>query len=317
MPTDDGRPTGASEGTERLNVYVPIKARPYWSTIGPAVDAAVLKASDATGRDPRSLYPPATAFALWAWQSRGIDATVHRVFRRRLVEEFVQLGMPTFSRTSRATYRSALISIVDAITPGYEKARPFPRSEPTAPYTTAEIASLRSWAVRQGRASRRQDALTLLALGLGAGLATREILSVRVTDLDWDGESLVVAVWNGRPRTVPVQSYWVEPLVRLVNNGDLDRWAFRPGRLGVRGAQVTDFLHRGQQTELDVRPARMRTTWILSHLATGTPPAKLLEICGAGEPSRARPRGRVLARLVGEVDDRAVMFGSPRHRKRE
>lgn len=275
---------------------MPIKARPYWSTIGPAVDAAVLKASDATGRDPRSLYPPTTAFVLWAWQSRGIDATVDRVFRRRLVEEFVQLGMPEFSRTSRATYRSLLVAIVDAVTPGYEKVRPFPRSEPTAPYTIAEVASLRSWALRQGRASRRQDALTLLALGLGAGLATREILTVRVTDLEWDGEALFISVWNGRARTVPVHARWVEPLVRLLDDDDLDRWAFRPGRLGVRGAQVTDFLHRGQQTELDVRPARMRTTWLINHLAAGTPPAKLLEIAGLVNLA-------ALDRVVGFVPD--------------
>jgi hypothetical protein len=48
----------------------------------------------------------------------------------------------------------------------------------------------------------------------------------------------------------------------------------------VRGAQVTDFLHRGQQTDLDVRPARMRTTWLLTHLTAGTAPRELLQIAG-------------------------------------
>lgn len=270
------------DGVVAIPAYTPVKAARYWAELEPVVTAAVSATARALSRDPRGLYPPATAFALWAWQTRGMPAEMSRVFRRQLVEEFVHLGMPEFSRSSRATYRSILLAIADVVTPTYEKTLPIPRSEPTAPYSDPEVAALRSWALRQGRAARRRDALVLLALGLGAGLATRELLAVRGTDLQWRDGMLHVAVWESRPRLVPVLPHWTTPLITACEAEDRDQWAFRPGRQGVRGAQVTDFLHRGQQTELDVRPARMRTTWLLTHLAAGTAPRALLEIAGLG-----------------------------------
>src|SRR5690606_14805897 len=89
-----------------------------------------------------------------------------------------------------------------------------------------------------------------------------------------------VMVWEGRPRLVPVLPAWDKPIRDVIGEGGVDRWVFRPGRQGVRSAQVTDFLHRGHTTELDVRPARMRTTWMLVHLQSGTPPRELLRIAG-------------------------------------
>lgn len=260
--------------------YVSARARLYWDQLEPTVTEAVTLAARTLGRPARSFYPPAAAFALWAWQTRGVPAQTKSMFRRRLVEEFVHLGMSDFSRSSRATYRSALLAIADAVTPAYEKTLPIPRSQPTAPYTQPEVAALRSWALRQGRPSRRRDAITLLALGLGAGLATRELLSVRGADFEWLDGGLHVVVWESRPRLVPVLPGWTAPLIAAFESEDRDRWLFRPGRQGVRGAQVTDFLHRGQQTDLDVRPARMRTTWLLMHLDAGTAPRELLQIAG-------------------------------------
>ena len=277
-PTDPSETLGFS--APALPTYTPINARPYWDVLEPAVTRAVTIAAQTLNRDPGSLYPPATAFALWAWQTRGVPAETTRIFRQRLVDEFVHLGMPEFSRSSRATYRSTLLAIAEVVTPTYEKTLPIPRSEPTAPYSASEVAALRSWAVRQGRPSRRRDALVLLALGLGAGLPTRELLAVRCTDLDWRDGILHVLVWESPARAVPVLPQWTAPLADLSVDEDRDRWAFRPGRQGVRSAQVTDFLHRGQQTELDVRPARMRTTWLLTHLAGATPPRELLRIAG-------------------------------------
>ena len=139
---------------------------------------------------------------------------------------------------------------------------------------------MRSWASAQGSAPRRRDAWVLLALGFGAGLATRELLAVRTGDLDVRETEVRVMVWEGRPRLVPVLPGWDRPLRDVVGERGVDGWVFRPGRTTVRSAQVTDFLHRGHTTQLDVRPARMRTTWMLDHLRRGTPPRELLRIAG-------------------------------------
>lgn len=281
MQQDDGDDaSGPRDSAPTGSDYVPVNALTYWEILEPAVTPAVVAAARELNREPRTLYPPAVALALWAWQTRGIPAETNKIFRRRIVEEFVHLGMSGYTRGSRATYRSLLLAVAESVTPEHDKPIPIPRSEPTAPYTVAEIAVLRSWAISQGGASRRRDALVLLALGLGAGLATRELLAVRSTDLDWRDGVLHVLVWESRPRLVPVLPQWSPPLADLTIDDDRDRWAFRPGRQGIRSAQVTDFLHRGHQTELDVRPARMRTTWLLAHLAGGTPPRELLRIAG-------------------------------------
>ena len=274
MTNSDDRESVEIEG------FAPIKAARYWEILEPVVAAAVTATARRTGREPRALYSVATAFVLWAWQTKGLELDVARMFRRRVVEEFVHRGMDSFTRGSRATYRSVLLATVDAVTPPSEQLFPIPRSDPTPPYSAAEIAALRSWARAQGSAVRRRDASVLLAMGFGAGLATRELLSVRAGDVDVRGDDMHILVWSGRPRLVPVLPAWQPGLREALSERDPDQWVFRVGRTGVRPAQVTDFLHRGHTTELDVRPARMRTTWLLTHLQAGTPPGDLLRIAG-------------------------------------
>jgi len=251
----------------------------YWDVVEPVVTAAVDRAARVTGRPARALFPIATAFVVWAWQTKAVELAVPRMFRKQLVEEFAHRGMTEYSRGSRATYRSALNAMVSALTPPSDASFPIPRSEPTPPYSASEINALLSWANAQPSASRREDARVLLTLGCGAGLATRELLSLRVEDVFVSPESVQVMVWSDRPRLVPILNEWDGPL-RTAVDAPPHTLVFRPGRTTIRAAQVTDFLHRGHQTHLDVRPARMRTTWILAHLSAGTPPRDLLRIAG-------------------------------------
>lgn len=269
--TDDGRSYD----------YRPINALPYWDAIGTFITDAVTETATASGRSERSLYPAAVAFVLWCWQSRGTPLERHRIFRRATVEEFIHLAMTQFTRGSRATHRSTLWLMVETLNPiemtrGH---RPIPRSAPTKPYTPQEVAALHSWATSQGTERRRRDAIALLTLGLGAGLATREILGVRVADLDARNDDIQVIVWEGRPRLVPLLPGWQRPLRRTLAQLEPNDWLFRPGRASATSGQITDFLLRAR-TELDVRPSRMRTTWLLEHLTAGTPPQELLRISG-------------------------------------
>jgi integrase len=256
--------------------YRPINALPYWDVIGTFITDAVTETATASGRPERSLYPAAVAFVLWCWQSRGTPLERHRIFRRATVEEFIHLAMTRFTNGSRATHRATLWLMVETLNPAEmtRSHRPIPRSAPTKPYSPQEVAALHSWATAQGTERRRQDAIALLTLGLGAGLATREILGVRVADLDFQ-----VIVWEGRPRLVPLLPGWQRPLRRTLAQLEPNDWLFRPGRASATSGQITDFLLRAR-TELDVRPSRMRTTWLLEHLTAGTPPQELLRISG-------------------------------------
>lgn len=261
--------------------YRPINALPYWDVIGEFIIDAVADTAAATGRAERSLYPAAVAFVLWCWQSRGTPLERKRIFRRATVEEFIHLAMTRYAKGSRATHRATLWLMIETLNPAdlTRSRRPISRSAPTKPYSAQEVAALYSWATSQGTEHRRRDAIALLALGLGAGLAARELLGVRVGDLDTKSTGTHVIVWEGRPRVVPLRPDWERPLRRILEDHHPADWLFRPGRVSATSGQVTDFLLRAG-TDLDVRPSRMRATWLLDHLLGGTPPQELLRISG-------------------------------------
>ena len=267
--------------SREVSDYRPIGALGYWDVIGEFVTDAVTDTALQSGRAERTLYPAAVAFVLWCWQSRGTPLERRRIFRLVAVEEFIHLGMTNYTVGSRATHRSTLVSLVKALNPT-EMPRPhlaLPRSEATKPYSTSEIAALASWASSQGTRRRQTDSTALLTLGLGAGLATREILGVRAADLDMRDDQVYVIVWEGRARAVPILADWQRCAKRILAQREPNEWLFRPGRGSAASGQITDFLLRSR-TELEVRPSRMRTTWLLRHLATGTAPRELLHISG-------------------------------------
>ena len=266
--------------------YLPIHALPYWGIIGPFVEDAVRDSAEACQRSERDLFAAATPMVLWCWRARGTPLERDRIFKRALVEQFIHLGMPGAARGSQATLRSALWRMSEVLNPAgmIGAHRQIPRSSPTAPYTDAEIAELYSWANTQTTPNRSRSALALLCLGLGAGLATRELLDVRTSDVSVELSpsgtlAAAVVVWRDRPRVVPVRTDWVRTLQTVAAELGRESWLFRPGRSSTASGQVTDFLTRSRTT-LDVRPIRMRATWLVQHLTDGTPADQLLRISG-------------------------------------
>lgn len=286
--------------------YLPIVALPYWDTIGSFVRESVRDALSGTERSERDLYAAATPLVLWAWRARGTPLERKRIFRRSLIEQFIHLGMPEYARGSRATIRSTLWRMAEALNPDESAGahRKIPRSDATAPYSPSEVAELVSWATTQGTAARRRNATALLCLGLGAGLATSELLDVQAVDITVNTSSARpearVVVWRARPRVVPVQSNWVRPLAALIHGFEPDAWVFRQGRTGTSPGQVTDFLTRAR-SPLDVRPARMRATWLVQRLQQGTSPDELLRISGL--------------KTFAALDKLAPFLQKPAHRK--
>lgn len=277
---EDSRRSASATDDATIAGFLPVHALPYWAVLEPVVTVAVTAAVRVSGRSPRGFQSAATAMALWAWQTKAIAPDAKEIFRRSLVNEFVHRGMPGTTRATRATYRSALVVVADALLPPAERTYRIPRSEPTPPYTHAEIVAMRSWAVRQGQPARRLDAQLLLSPGLGAGLTTLELLRVRTSEVDVSDDEVRIQVWEGRPRVVPVLPAWQQPVRDALESATVEQWLFRPHRRGVQPGQVTDFLHRRHDTPVDVRPVRMRTTWLVTHLTLGTAPHELLRIAG-------------------------------------
>lgn len=272
--------------------YLPIMALPYWDDLGPFITGAVSTVSE-SGRDLPGLHSAITPFVLWCWQSRGIDLRDDRIFRRNLADQFIHLATPTLSSASKATHRGALWRAIAILNPQDTSVSgtTLPRSAPTIPYNDSEIAELRSWSVAQATGSRRRDAGILLALGLGAGLATREILEVTVSDISVRSQEIFVSVWSSRPRTVPVFPEWATNLQPFADAARSQAWVFAPGRKSVASDQVSEFLSRAR-SDLDIRAVRMRATWLRRHLADGTSPIDLMQISGV----------RTLAGLQNSLD---------------
>jgi len=258
-----------------------VTALPYWHLIGPFVLDVVAQCEGRIDRTPESMYAAVTPLAMWTYQVRGDELTVERVFRGATIEEFIGRGTDQYLPRSRATMRSTLWRMLEVLAPAEARRarRPIRRGMPTPPYSVAEVAALHSWALGQATEHRRLDALALLALGLGAGLSTKELLSVAARDVaSTVSGHFVVELRGTRAREVPVLDGWRRALSRVLEQRS-DGYLFRPLRHDSADGQVTDFLLRGR-TELDVRPARMRTTFLVHHLVAGTDPGRLLRISG-------------------------------------
>ena len=153
------------------------------------------------------------------------------------------------------------------------------RSTPAPPYNAKQRAELYSWSRTRGTDPGRRDAAVLLVLGFGfgAGLATRELLAVRRRDIADDASTFRVR--DARRRTVPLDDQWQAVLQRALDEHDPDDWAFRPGRHSASSGQVADFVRR-TATDLDIRPARMRSTWLCQRLEQDIAVATLLAQSG-------------------------------------
>ncbi|MEZ5272921.1 MAG: hypothetical protein R2694_11520 [Ilumatobacteraceae bacterium] len=281
----------------KIDNYTPKIPAAHWDAIGPFVREAVREGEPSTPYHAGVLMAVVTAHVRWAWM-RGEPLERRSMFDRYLIEEFTQIGCPaTWSPGSRGNGRSVLFRIAEALL-GPDARTPrlaaLPPAEPISPYSQVEVASLRSWADTQSTATRRRDAMALLALGAGAGLATEDILPLRVGDVrDRDG-ALVVHVQGRRERNVPVLAGWCDDLQRVLVD-DPEAFVFRPGRTGVGKNSVTNFV---SSTGGLNKPSsqRLRATWIVHHLTAGTPMKAFMAAAGVQSLEALTPLPEVRAR---------------------
>lgn len=223
------------------------------------------------------------------------------MFSQETVERYVAEGMPDHTDASRGTIRSRLLRTSEAIldiTVDRSTLSGLAPSDPTSPYSQAELTILKDWAKSQKTESRRGDAKVLLALGIGAGLSGKEIIGVRAADIDVGDEGVVVTVRGERPREVPVLKRWERSLSKRVASADVDSFVFHSSRKTENQNAITDFVSRDPSVVI-IQARRMRTTWPIHHIDAGTPIPVFLDAAG-------------LQSL--EALDRFLVFAAPRTR---
>ncbi|MDN4598030.1 hypothetical protein [Leifsonia virtsii] len=234
-----------------------------------------------TAYEPRKLKPALSALA--AWSSRqGLPLQPEVVLTRGNIAAFVDSGVPHLSPGTRGNYRSQLLRIAEVALPETLAPQRLPAlspSSPAAPYSREEQDHLKEWARRQHR-SRRTDATTLLALGLGAGLSATEIGRIRAQDVILDNSGAVILrITSGRSRDVPVLRRWERGLRTHAESLCANDYLFLPGRSAAGKNLISNWVAR-EPGPIHVQTQRLRATWLVTHMSASTPMVELVRAAG-------------------------------------
>jgi hypothetical protein len=269
----------------RMADFSPRVGARYWPVIGEFVTAAVRETAAASTYNPRDLFAAATPLVLWGWQSQGWGLKREIMFSVESIEEFIAMGLPQYrSNAGRNTLRSRLLRISETVLPDAERPelRPLGRSDSSAPYSGSEVTLLLGWALNQQTFSRQSNADALLALGLGAGLAGREILALTTDQVQISEQGVDIQVAGDREREVRVLASWETRLVRHVTHVG-SGYVFRQGRETENRNLINDFIAR-DAARIPLSTRRMHATWLVHHLNAGTPLVALLRAAGLSSP---------------------------------
>ncbi|RKR76298.1 tyrosine-type recombinase/integrase [Frondihabitans australicus] len=258
--------------------YQPKLPQRDWEAIAPYVHDLVARAEPLVVYSRDQLNPVVSRLVHYAFINH-IPLNDTDVLSPRTLERFVQVYLKDYTPGGKSTMRARVRRVAEAIRGGStsDLIRTFAKSEASKPYDDRELALLRSWS-----RSMRNDDLTsstgaLLALGFGAGLTGAEIIRQRLEDVSLaDG---TVRVVGGTEREIPVNGVWLDLLITRCAVTGGTGWAFRTGQRGSNANLITDFVARtGPQIPLTTR--RMRATWLVGHLNSGTRLKPLLKLAG-------------------------------------
>jgi integrase len=204
------------------------------------------------------------------------SATLHH----EVMVAFVNKGLTSRTPSTRGSYRSVLRQVAGPF--GVRAGPPFSASPAPAPYAPDERSELWAMAMAQPKPWRRQSALMLMALGIGAGLRAGEMTLATTADVVGRTSSLRVSVGA---RTVRVQPDYAALLAALARKAEGTYLFHRQSVDRTYYNFVNDFCR-----QLVCDPAaprlsanRCRSSFICDHLAAGTPLSVLLEMSGIKE----------------------------------
>ena len=194
------------------------------------------------------------------------------------VERFVSEALR--ADRSRATYRATLRRIGPLATtkaPWEPRAASVARRQLALPYDADELTTLRRYALVQPTPGRVRAARALLALGAGAGLDGRWSSRVASDDVTRRDGMVLVSVGEPAARTLPVLVAWEGEVWDLATSaGDEFLVGGRSRARNRAGALAASLVVPPGYPRLSA--PRLRSTWLVAHLAMGT---RMPELAGA------------------------------------
>lgn len=258
---------------EHIANYVPYGVdRHEWDTIiGPFVRDVVGRTKFTAPTTVVHSLRAVTQFVVWA-RENDLPLDAEKLFTPALVDRFIVTGLH-ITKTSKATYRSSIRRVALAATkktPWKPPPARFPRAHHKLPYTPAETARWWEIANTQNTASRRRAAEAVVTLGLGVGINSAEHLDVTAAHIRWDDGVLLVDIPGAAARTVACNNDWADRLAQVAAEyptGPLIGTA-HPGRNKNRVNALLKSIETPPSMP-NLTAARLRATWIVTHLNNG------------------------------------------------
>jgi integrase len=147
------------------------------------------------------------------------------------------------------------------------------------PYTVEEIRGLKDDARAQPTADRVRAARALLTLGAGAGLDGRWVAKVAAADIIDRAGTVLVRVGEPAPRVVPVLPAWQDEVIDMAETAGgevlVGGTSTARNRAGALAASIV--VAHGHPK---LSASRLRSTWLVTHLAMGTRMPELVKAAG-------------------------------------
>src|SRR5579871_238611 len=214
--------------------------------------------------------------------AEGLELDPEIVFDPDTVERFIAVGIPCVPQRSRATYRAVLRRVGPLLTkraPWDAKPPSVARRQVAVPFTSDELAGLKADARTQPTPGRERAARALLALGAGAGLDGRWSTRVAREHIEVRDGGVLVEVGEPAARVVPVLAEWEDEVLDLAATAGAEFLVGGRSRSRNRASNLAASIvvSHGHPT---LSAARLRSTWLVAHLAMGTRLPELARAAG-------------------------------------
>jgi len=257
------------------------RARAAW----PYTRRLVAEAAQLSTCSPRNLakyLSHLSDFAAWAHE-QGVPLVLKALLDPDVIERYIAVGMSGSKDSTRATRRAILRRIArHCASPPQDLPLPIAYRRVRPPYTPEEVNGLLALASAQPTASRRRTLRAIVHLGLGCGIASRDLAWVRGQDVEElpDGAVSVTVSGGTRPRTVITLRAHETPLLEIARaaGSELLIGGSTCGRRNVTRGPLERVV--GGQDLPRLETARLRSTWLLAHLRARTPLPVLMNAAG-------------------------------------
>ncbi|MCU1471006.1 MAG: hypothetical protein JWQ39_2155 [Glaciihabitans sp.] len=260
--------------------YRPMVPASQWEACGEFVISTVLATKPRTYENTRRVMSMTARFVCWTWTVTGCTLSPDKVFTdshsRRFISDQLAARSPIYQWGV-----ARQLSVISETVNGSELFRPAfgARRGRTAPYSTAELATMNSWANALPTAHKRRNARAILALGGGAGLTAAEVMVARVEDVEILDGVTYVTVRGSSPRRVPMLGIWTRTLTLAI--------AGTSHGLIFVGHRFEEYPPRSLQTFLTenrgkVRPssARLKCNFVVALLDAHLPVQIIMDAAG-------------------------------------